>query len=84
MSRITVKFEGSFFNGSIFDSSESITLLLPQLILGWRIGVPLIKEGGSMTLYIPASFAWGEFGNSDGTIGPGTNVIFVIDLLEVL
>ena len=30
---ITVKFEGSFFDGSVFDSSESVTLSLSQLIL---------------------------------------------------
>ena len=81
---IDVAFEGRFFNGQVFDMSDSVRFPLNGLIDGWRIGVPLISEGGSITLYIPSGLAFGANGTGDGSIPPNSNVVFDIDLLNVV
>ncbi|MEQ9423122.1 MAG: FKBP-type peptidyl-prolyl cis-trans isomerase [Cyclobacteriaceae bacterium] len=81
---IKVAYEGRLFDGTIFDSSPEATFPLGNLIAGWQIGVPLIKEGGSITLYIPSAYAYGTRGTANGSIPPNANVIFDIELLEVL
>lgn len=37
---------------------------LVQLIKGFQIGLPFIKSGGSMTLYIPSGYGYEETGDS--------------------
>lgn len=61
-----------------FDSSEGqiLTWPLQNLIKGWQIGVPLIKEGGRITLYIPSVYAYGITGQ--GSIPPNESLIFEI------
>jgi len=81
-SAVTVNFEGRLLSdGGVFDQADSVTFELQNLIEGWQIGVPLIKEGGSITLYIPSSLGFGPSGITG--IPPNSNLIFDIDLLEV-
>ncbi|MBS1763204.1 MAG: FKBP-type peptidyl-prolyl cis-trans isomerase [Bacteroidetes bacterium] len=85
---MVVKYVGSLQNGGIFDSnSTGITLLLGQLIDGWKYGLPLIKEGGTITLYIPPALGYGysDYRDQNGSIRIPANsyLIFTIDLLEV-
>lgn len=81
---VTVNYEGRLLsNGEIFDSSESpATFPLSGLITGWQIGIPLIQEGGSITLYIPSVYAYGRFGSGDD-IPANANLIFDIELVEI-
>lgn len=89
-SNITVTYTGSLLStGSVFDSSPAagVSFVLRQLIVGWQRGLPLIKSGGSMTIYIPPSLGYGA---SDRTDGNGNVVIpansylkFTIQLLDV-
>ena len=69
-------------NGSVFDQNQAgVTFTLSQLILGWQKGIPLIKKGGSIKLYLPPSLGYGC--NAVGAIPPGSNLIFSIDLIDV-
>jgi len=62
-SNVSVSYEGKTLNGNIFDSrSTPINFPLENLITGWQIGIPLIKEGGRITLYIPSVYAYGASG----------------------
>ena len=87
-SKVTVKYVGSLESGTIFDQRPSAafpspaTFSLSQLILGWQKGLPLIKKGGSIKLYLPPSLGYGCGAN--GSIPPGSNLIFTVDLLDVL
>ena len=49
-------------DGAQFDTSSgaSVTLTLSQLIAGWELVMPLIKTGGTVTLYIPPSLGYGS------------------------
>ncbi len=86
-SDVTVKYIGSLINGTAFDSSyqrspNGATFTLGQLILGWQIGIPIIKKGGSIILYIPPSLGYGAAGGG-AAIPPNSNLVFQIELVEV-
>ncbi len=63
--RVSVTYEGRLIsNGNVIDVRTSPTFLdLDNVIPGWRIGIPLIKEGGRISLYIPSVLAYGSTGN---------------------
>ena len=80
---VTVTYEGTFLNGGTFDSnSTGITFPLQNLIESWQIAIPLMKEGGSMTIYAPSGLCYGASGTTNG-IPPNANMIFNIDLIEI-
>lgn len=80
-SNVTVNYEGSLTNGKIFDSNKNISFGLYQLILGWQEGIPLIAPGGSITLYLPPSLAYGS--RAQGGIPANSILIFKIDLIRI-
>ena len=74
-----------FTNGNIFDQTEAnpATFLLGNLILGWKLGLPLIKPGGSIILYLPPSLAYGDNPDPRSGIPPNSVLIFEIKLVSV-
>jgi FKBP-type peptidyl-prolyl cis-trans isomerase len=81
-SKVTVTYLGKKLDGKVVDlKKDSETYSLDNLIVGWQIGLSKVKEGGSITLYVPSGYAYGKKG-SEG-IPPYTNLIFQINLLEV-
>lgn len=81
-STVTVKYTGTLENGTIFDQNTSGAVFpLAQLILGWQRGLPLIQKGGAIKLFLPPSLAYGC--NQAGSIPPGSNTIFSIELVNV-
>lgn len=90
-SNITVKYVGKILGGNQFDASTSTTgvrFVLGDLILGWQRVLPLLKEGGSITLYIPPSLGYGAAPISNGAgvvIIPANSYLqFDIELVDVL
>ncbi|CAN5129426.1 hypothetical protein BH20BAC1_BH20BAC1_20060 [soil metagenome] len=62
-SMVEVTYKGKFFNGKVFDSTtanRTASFQLGEVIGGWQKGIPLIKEGGSIDLYIPPSLGYGS------------------------
>lgn len=87
-SQITVAYTGQLTNGTVFDQESSFVTELSNLIDGWQQGVPLIKQGGSIHLYIPPSLGYGGQAQKSATTGdiviPAYSVlIFDINLLDV-
>lgn len=79
---VGVTYKGMFTNGAVFDSSSTgIALSLSKVIRGWTNGVPLLKEGGKITLYIPPSLGYGS--QNYQTIPGNSILIFDISLLKV-
>lgn len=81
---VTVKYSGRVNTSTApFDRNDAgVTFPLGQLIAGWQIGIPLIKKGGSVILYIPPSLGYGASG-SGASIPPNSNLVFTIELLNV-
>ena len=83
---VTLHYRGTLLNGQEFDSSisrgEPITFALKQLIRGWQIAVPLMKEGGEIEIYVPSELGYGPQGAGQ-MIGPNATLIFFIQLLSI-
>jgi FKBP-type peptidyl-prolyl cis-trans isomerase FkpA len=83
-STVTVKYIGTLENGTEFDRNNipnGNVFQLSGLIKGWQYGIPLIKKGGSIKLFLPPTLAYGC--NFSGGIPPGSNLIFTVDLVDV-
>ena len=82
-SKVTVFYKGSLTNGNIFDQTNAspVTFGLNQLILGWQYGIPLVKAGGRIMLYLPPSLGYGS--QSMGQIPANSALIFDITLQGV-
>ena len=83
-SRIKVNYEGRLLGKTeVFDSGTGVDFSLQNLITGWQIGFPLLREGASATLYIPSGYAYGTRGS--GSKIPANAVLeFDVDLIDVL
>lgn len=86
-SQVQVSYEGYFLDGTVFDEADSTNLAEIDLgnrtttITGWRIGLPFIREGGSIQLFIPSGLGYG--GSAQGSIPPNTVLLFDINLHRV-
>ena len=83
-SNITVTYKGSYFNGSVFDSTlagSAATFQLGQVIPAWQKGLPLVSKGGDITLYIPPSLGYGTLGY--GSIPGNAYLIFDIHIIDI-
>ncbi len=85
-SRVTVHYEGTFMDGSVFDSSiargQPATFPVNGVISGWTEALQLMRVGAKWRLYIPYDLAYGEQGTQGG-IGPFETLIFEVELLSV-
>ncbi len=79
---VTVAYTGKLTSGSTFDSNANATFPLSNLIIGWQEGIPLIGTGGSITLYLPPSLAYGSQGRPG--IPANSILIFTIELKAIL
>lgn len=80
---VTVNYAGKLLsNGQEFDSGENVSFALANLIDGWKIGIPLMDIGDSVTLYIPSGLGFGYIG-SPPQIPANANLIFNVGLINV-
>ena len=83
---VRVKYEGTFIDGSPFDSSdeeEGSFIPLEMVIKGWTEGLMLMSPGSIYRLYIPSDLAYGKDG-IQGIIPPYSTLIFYVELFEIM
>lgn len=84
---VNVAYKGTLLDGTSFDSSEGVTFELGRLIDAWQKAIPLIKKGGKIEIYAPASLAYGASGvpavNGSVAIPPYSPLYFEIQLLDI-
>jgi len=78
-SEVTVNYDGRLLDGTRFDSGEKVKLYLGQTIYGWKLGIPLIGEGGTIKLIIPSALAYGT--RSTDNIPANSCLVFDVDLV---
>ncbi|MCR2746516.1 FKBP-type peptidyl-prolyl cis-trans isomerase [Limnobacter parvus] len=85
-STVSVHYEGSLGNGTVFDSSYKrgapATFPLSGVIPCWTQGVSKMSVGDKATLTCPADTAYGARGIA-GVIPPNSVLKFKVELLEI-
>jgi peptidylprolyl isomerase len=85
---ITAQYTGWLEDGTEFDSSWSrgkpfqCVIGTGRVIKGWDQGLMGMQVGGKRKLLVPAHLGYGE--RTMGKIPPNSNLVFEIELLEVL
>jgi FKBP-type peptidyl-prolyl cis-trans isomerase FkpA len=81
--KIAIHYKGMLTNGNVFDQTTTTPAVFPlgDLITAWKIGIPQIKEGGRIILYVPPTLGYGN--RSSGPIPANSILIFEVDLLQV-
>lgn len=85
-STVTVKYKGSLYNDTPFDSSYTrvdslYTTNLNSVIEGWQIALQYMHVGDSVEIILPANVAYGSTGS--GTILPYSALKFQIKLTDI-
>lgn len=80
--KVLVNYKAYLLNGTVFSSTNGIPkqFELDKLIKGWQDGVPLIKKGGKITLFIPSGLGYGCEVN--GAVPPNSVLIYNVDLID--
>lgn len=86
---ITTQYKGMLEDGSVFDSSYDrgrpfqCVIGTGRVIKGWDLGMMGMRVGGKRKLLVPSHLGYGanQFG---AHIKPNSNLVFEIELLEVL
>ena len=85
--KVKCHYHGTLIDGTIFDSSvergEPAVFPVSGVIRGWTEALQLMPTGSKWRLFIPSDLAYGD--NSAGPkIGPGSTLIFDVELLEIV
>ena len=85
--KVVVYYEGRLANtDEVFDSAyqrgEAATFPANGLIPGWVEALSMMKPGARWLVYIPSNLAYGKEGG--GSIPPNADLVFEVELLEVL
>jgi hypothetical protein len=81
---VLVNYKGYLFSDStIFDQTTATPRKFPlsRLIVGWQIGIPLLKTGGKIKLLIPSHLAY-SIRTRSPKIPPNSTLVFEIEVLE--
>ena len=80
---VTVYYQGYFTDNKVFDQTvfgSPATFPLNQVIKGWQEGIPLLKKGGTATLFIPSYLGYAD--NPPSGIPSNAVLIFDVELLN--
>jgi FKBP-type peptidyl-prolyl cis-trans isomerase FklB len=82
---VTVHYQGTLINGTIFDSSikrgEPISISPKEVIPGWKEALTLMPVGSKWQLFIPSNLAYRS--QPMDPIGPNSVLIFEVELLAI-
>ena len=85
-SKVTVRYTGTLVNGKIFDSSalrgKSITIVVKDMIQGWKEALQLMPLGSRWIIYIPSELAYGTHTNM-GQLPRSSALIFEMEVLRI-
>ncbi|RZL99349.1 MAG: FKBP-type peptidyl-prolyl cis-trans isomerase [Pedobacter sp.] len=85
--RVKVHYTGKLIDGKVFDSSvergQPAEFGVTEVIKGWTEVLQLMPVGSKWKVFIPSDIAYGDRG-AGADIGPGSTLIFDIELLDIV
>ncbi|MDJ0922161.1 MAG: FKBP-type peptidyl-prolyl cis-trans isomerase [Henriciella sp.] len=86
--RVSVMYDGRLNDGTVFDSSyergSTSSFGVNQVISGWTEGLQLMSEGDEFVFFIPSELGYGQNPRPGGVIKPGDDLIFRVELRQVV
>ena len=83
---VVTHYHGTLIDGTVFDSSvergEPAQFPVNGVIQGWIEALQMMQVGSKWRLFVPSDLAYGDQG-SGPAIGPGTTLIFEVELIEI-
>lgn len=83
---VTTHYHGTLIDGRVFDSSvergEPASFPVNGVIQGWVQALQMMPVGSKWRLHIPSQLAYGDRGAGQ-MIGPGTTLVFEVELLKI-
>lgn len=80
-STVNVDYVGTLTNGNVFDQNTGYSFSLGEVIPGWRNGIPQVRAGGEIHLYVPPTLGYGSQPN--GPIPANSILVFDVKLNSV-
>jgi peptidylprolyl isomerase len=86
---VSVKYQGSFLSGTVFDSSDKqgrpleFPAGIGKVIKGWDEMILDMKVGEKRLAVIPPELAYGEKGAGEGFIPPNSFLVFEMELVGI-
>jgi FKBP-type peptidyl-prolyl cis-trans isomerase FkpA len=83
---VTVGYTGaSLATGVVFAQTDNFhpSFILGQVIRGWQLGIPQVKQGGTITLFVPSRDAYGPFEQPNYNLPANSVLIFTIKVYNV-
>lgn len=85
--KVKTHYHGTLIDGTVFDSSvdrgQPISFAVNGVIPGWTEALQLMPVGSKWKLFIPSELAYGDR-QAGPKIGPGSTLIFEVELLEIV
>jgi FKBP-type peptidyl-prolyl cis-trans isomerase FkpA len=83
--QVTVGYTGTLLKtggilGPVFAKTDTFhpSFVLGAVIRGWQLGIPQVKKGGTITLYLPSKYAYGPF--PQPALGLPANAILIFNI----
>jgi FKBP-type peptidyl-prolyl cis-trans isomerase FklB len=86
-STVQVHYRGSKVDGAEFDSSFARGVpeefVVNNVLAGWQVVLPLMKQGSTWQVFLPPELAFGQRGNPPA-VGPNEALMFDLKLIEIV
>ena len=80
-SRVKVNYKGTLVDGTQFDASDNVRMVVGQMVPGFNEALMLMSPGAKYTIYIPAELGYGVRGR--GSVPSNAVMIFDVELLSI-
>jgi FKBP-type peptidyl-prolyl cis-trans isomerase len=85
---VACNYRGTLVDGTEFDSSakhggQPAKFQVGGVIKGWTEALQLMPVGSKWELYIPPDLAYGDNPRPGGPIGPGSTLVFQVELVSI-
>jgi FKBP-type peptidyl-prolyl cis-trans isomerase FkpA len=80
---LRISYQGYYLDGKVFDASDGALFQLQGTIAGWKVGIPLFKNGGEGKLLVPSAMGYGAYPPYRSGIRRNAVLIFDFKIIDI-